>query len=257
MTAQPPAKVLNGRVALLTGAGQGVGRGIAIAMASAGASVVLAGRTVAKCDAVAEEIRSRGGSAVAVACDVKKSADIAACVDAAVATFGTVDILVNNAQEVVRGPLLEVTDEDMAVSWESGPLATLRLMQACHPHLCGGGVIINLGSRAGVKPDPIRCGPYAAVKESIRVLSRTAAWEWADDGIRTLVILPLSNSPALADFEVADPEAYQRSLAGIPMGRFGDPETDIGQVAVFLASDAAGYLTGITIPVDGGAAHLG
>ena len=226
-------------------------------MAAAGASVVLAGRTISKCERVAKEVTERGGSAIAVRCDVKSRSDIDDCVSAAVDRFGSIDILVNNAQEVVRGPLLDVSDDDMAASWESGPLATLRFMQACHSYLCGGGVVINLASRAGVKPDPINCGPYAAVKEAIRVLTRTAAWEWAPDGIRTVALLPLANSPALEQFALSDPEAYARTLAGIPMGRFGDAETDIGKVAVFLASDDARYLTGLTVPVDGGAAHVG
>ncbi len=257
MASEEVPQVLDGRVAIVTGAGQGVGRGIALAMADAGACVVLAGRTVSKCETVQAEIDERGGTAISVRCDVKVQADIEATVAAAVAEFATVDILVNNAQEVVRGPLLDVTDEDMAASWESGPLASLRFMQQCHPHLKQGGVIINLGSRAGVKPDPIRCGPYAAAKEAIRVLTRTAAWEWAEDGIRTVAILPLAQSPALEDFSKTDAEAYARSLSFIPMGRFGDAEVDIGKVAVFLASDDAGYLTGLTIPIDGGAAHVG
>ena len=256
------AQVLSGRVALITGAGQGVGRGIALAMAAAGAKVVLAGRTVSKCETVAAEVVERGGEALAVQCDVKSRTDIEACVQQTADTFGAIDILVNNAQQVVRGPLLEVSDDDMAVSWESGPLASLRFMQLCHPYLAaseadGGGVVMNLGSRSGVKSDPIHCGPYASVKESIRVLTRTAAWEWADDGIRTFALLPLATSPALIDFEADDPEAYARVISDIPMARFGDPETDIGKVAVFLASDDARYLTGMTVPIDGGAAHPG
>ncbi len=256
------AAVLEDRVALITGAGQGVGRGIALAMADAGAKVVLAGRTLSKCEAVQAEVVDRGGAALAVQCDVKDRDDISACIEAAVSAFGTIDILVNNAQQVVRGPLLEVTDDDMTVSWESGPLASLRFMQLCHPYLSaskaeGGGVVMNLGSRSGVKSDPIHCGPYASVKESIRVLTRTAAWEWASDGIRTFALLPLATSPALVDFERDDPDAYARVIADIPMARFGDPEVDIGKVAVFLASDDARYLTGMTVPIDGGAAHPG
>lgn len=253
---------LLGRVAVITGAGQGVGKGIALAMADAGAKVVVAGRTLSKCQTTAAEIEERGGQALALRCDVKVRADIEQCVADTVATFGTIDILVNNAQQVVRGPLLDVTDEDMAVSWESGPLATLRFMQLCHPYLKAadgspGGVVMNLATRSGVKPDPIHCGPYASVKEAIRLLTRTAAWEWAPDGIRTYALLPLARTPALTDFEANDPEAYGRVVADIPLARFGDPEVDIGRVAVFLASDDAQYLTGISVPIDGGAAHLG
>jgi len=89
------------------------------------------------------------------------------------------------------------------------------------------------------------------------VLTRSAAWEWADDGIRAYSIMPLADSPALADLAHDEPAVHQRALASIPMGRFGDPETDIGRVVVFLCGPDAAYLTGITIPIDGGAAHLG
>ncbi len=166
----------------------------------------------------------------------------------------------NNAQQVPRGPLLEVDDDTYRAGWESGPLATVRFMRACHPHLAAsphGGVVINLGSHAGVKPDPSRVGLYAGLKEEIRTLSRAAALEWAGDGIRVLTILPLARTPALDAFERDDPERYAEVLAEIPQGRFGDPETDIGPVVVFLCSERARYLTGISIPVDGGTAHLG
>ena len=250
-------KVLEDRVAIVTGAGQGVGRGIAIALAAAGASLVVTGRTESKCIVVAGEIEAAGGNALALPCDVKDAEQIDLCVAATLERFGRIDIMVNNAQEVPRGMLLDVTDDEYRAGWESGPLATFRFMRACHPHLRSGGVIINLGSRAGVKPHPVGAGAYAAIKEDTRALTRAAAVEWAADGIRVYAILPLSNSPALERLEVDEPAVYERVLSEIPMRRFGDPVRDIGQVAVFLCSDAAGYLTGITIPVDGGAAHIG
>jgi NAD(P)-dependent dehydrogenase (short-subunit alcohol dehydrogenase family) len=226
-------------------------------LAEEGVSVVIAGRTPAKCEAVASEITASGGVAMGTGCDVKDAAQIEACVAEAVRRFGRLDIMVNNAQEVPRGRLLEVRDEDFIAGWESGPLATQRFMRACHPHLCGGGVIINLGSRSGVKPSPVGAGAYAAVKEATRTLTRAAAVEWAGDGIRVYALLPLSNSPALERLEHDEPAVFERVLSEIPMRRFGDPVRDIGRVAVFLCSDDAGYLTGISIPVDGGAAHIG
>lgn len=244
------------KVALVTGGGQGVGRGIALALAAHGASVAIAGRTVAKCEATADEIIERGGDAVGLECDVKNAAAVDATVDAVVQRFGTIDICVNNAQEVPLGALLDLDDDDYRAGWESGPLATLRMMRACHPHLRGGGVVINLASHAGVKPNPSNAGAYAGVKEEIRCLTRAAAWEWADDEIRTFAILPLAATPALETFSETHPQRYAETLSVIPQRRFGDPENDIGPVVVFLCSPAAGYLTGISIPIDGGAAHL-
>lgn len=249
--------VLDERVAIVTGAGQGVGRGVALALSGEGARVVVAGRTVAKCEEVAAEIRSRGGEALAVACDVTLGSDIDGCVAATVQHFGTIDILVNNAQQVPRGALLEVDEADVQAGWDSGPLATLRFMRRCHPHLSGGGVIVNLGSRAGVKPNPSGSGVYAAVKEAVRAMTRAAAWEWAPDGIRAYALLPLSTSPGMDHLERFEPDVYEQVLSEIPMRRMGDPETDIGRVVVFLCGPDAAYLTGITLPVDGGAAHIG
>ena len=250
--------VLDGKVAIVTGAGQGVGRGIALALAAEGAAAVIAGRTLDKCVDAADEIAGRGGTAVPIECDVKVAADVESCVAAAIERFGRLDIMVNNAQEVPRGRILDVSDDAYRAGWESGPLATLRFMRACHPHLAGrNGVIINLGSRSGIKPNAAGAGVYAAIKEDTRTLTRAAAVEWAADGIRVYALLPLSNSPALEQLERDEPAVYERVLSEIPMRRFGDPEADIGRVAVFLCSDDAGYLTGISITVDGGAGHIG
>lgn len=249
---------LAGKVALVTGAGQGVGRGIAIALARQGARIVAAGRTLDKVERTAAEIAAEGHEARAVRCDVKDAADIEACVAATIAAFGTVDILVNNAQEVPLGYLLEVPDADVQAGWESGPLATLRFMRACHPHLkAARGAIVNMGSRAGVRPDPIRRGAYAAVKEAIRALTRAAAMEWAADGIRVNAVLPYAMSPAVEQLAAEHPDEFDRTRKLVPLQRIGDAELDIGRAVVFLCGDAAGYITGATIPVDGGNAFLG
>lgn len=249
---------LAGQVAIVTGGGQGVGRGIALALAGAGVHVVVAGRTVAKCETVAAEISERGGQARAIACDVKSPADIAATIEVAAVTWGRVDILVNNAQEVPFGSLLELADDDYRAGWESGPLATKRFMQACHPLLAvRGGTIINLGSNAGIMPHPsIGTGVYGALKEEIRALTRSAALEWVDDGIRAFTLMPIALTPAMEWFRDAAPDRYQAALDDIPMGRLGDSEQDIGPVVIFLCSPAARYMTGTSIPVDGGAARL-
>ena len=250
--------ILKHKTAIVTGAGQGVGRGIALALAAEGAAVVLVGRTRSKLDAVAAEVAERGGRAAAHACDIKDPAAIEACVAFAAETYGGVDILVNNAQEVALGYLLELSDEEVQAGWESGPMATLRFMRACHPHMraAGGGAVVNLGSRAAVRPDPIRRGAYAAVKEAIRAFSRAAAWEMAPDGIRVNTILPLATSPALEANAETNPDEYARTLSAIPLGRLGDPEADIGRAVVFLVGPDAGYITGTSLPLDGGAAYV-
>jgi NAD(P)-dependent dehydrogenase (short-subunit alcohol dehydrogenase family) len=243
---------LQGKAAIVTGSGQGVGRGIALALAHEGAAVALMGRTGAKVERVAAEITDRGGVALPIEGDVTRPDDIDATLAATIETFGQLDILVNNAQHIHRGPLLETSDNDARASWESGPLATLRFMQAAHPHLKGGGVIINLGSRAGVRPDPLGFGIYAAAKEAIRALSRTAAVEWGADGIRVVVILPFATSPELERMQREDPEAYARTRDASLLGRVGDPETDIGRAVAFLAGPDGKFITGTTIALDGG-----
>jgi NAD(P)-dependent dehydrogenase (short-subunit alcohol dehydrogenase family) len=215
------------------------------------------GRTESKIAAVHDEIVARGARALVVAGDVKNLADIERCVAATVAEFGTIDILINNAQEVALGSVLELADADVTAGWESGPMATLRFMRACHPHLVGGGAIVNMGSRAGVRPDPVDRGAYAAAKEAIRAFSRAAAMEWGADGIRVNVVLPYAMSPALERLAVERPEDYEKSRRAVPLARIGDAEIDIGRAVAFLVGPDSGYITGATIPVDGGNAFLG
>ena len=243
---------LAGKVAIVTGGGQGVGRGIALALAAEGATTVLMGRTAAKVRRVAAEIAERGGKALAMEGDVTRPADIDAVLAATIESFGRLDILVNNAQHIPRGRLLDLPDSEVQAAWESGPLATLRFMRSAHPHLRGGGVIINLGSRAGVRPDPIGCGAYAAAKEAIRALSRSAAMEWGLDGIRVIVILPFAVSAQLERMEREDPEAFARTVNATALGRVGDPEADVGRAVAFLAGPDAGFITGTTVALDGG-----
>jgi NAD(P)-dependent dehydrogenase (short-subunit alcohol dehydrogenase family) len=251
------AGVLRDKVAIVTGSGQGVGRGIALALAAEGASVMLTGRTQSKLDAVRAEIAGRGGTAATVVGDVKVLADIEGCVAGTVARFGTVDILVNNAQEVPMGYLLEVKDEAVQAGLASGPLATLRFMRLCHPYLRGGGAIVNMASGAGVRPDPIRRGAYAAAKEAIRALTRAAAVEWGPDGIRVNAVLPYAMSPALEHLASEYPGEFDARRNANPMRRIGDAERDIGRAVVFLVGPDAGYITGASIPVDGGNAFVG
>ena len=248
--------MLAGKVALITGGGQGVGRGIALALARRGAKVALIGRTPAKLEAVAAEI---GNEAACFAADIKDAAAVTAAVHAVADRFGGIDILVNNAQEVPLGPLLAVEDDAFEAGFASGPLASFRLMKACHPWLRerGGGTIINLASSAAVRWDMSNYGAYAAVKQATRALTRAAAAEWGPDNIRVLAIAPHANSPGLQGWIDNNPEEAEAFFRTIPLRRVGDCETDIGEAVAALCGPDFGYLTGATIPLDGGQAHFG
>jgi NAD(P)-dependent dehydrogenase (short-subunit alcohol dehydrogenase family) len=250
-------KRLSDKVALVTGAGQGVGQGIALALAAEGASVAVAGRTVAKLEATCREIESRGGRALPVGCDVKRLDSLEACVKTVVEQLGGLSILVNNAQEVPLGRLDQVADESFEAGWQSGPLATFRLMKLCYPHLKGNGSIINLASAAGKRWDASGYGCYGAVKEAIRQLTRAAACEWGKDNIRTNVLLPLAESAGLKGWTQARPDEAAAYFATIPMRRVGDCEADIGRFVVALCSEECRYVNGQSIGLDGGQAYLG
>jgi len=248
---------LDNKVALITGAGQGVGQGIAYALAAEGASIVAVGRTQTKIDITAAEIMGRGGKALAVHCDVKDDAGLEIAVIQTMQHFGRLNILVNDAQEVPLGPLNQVSDKSFTAAWESGPLATFRLMKMCYPHLKGDGCIINLATAAAKRWDLNGYGAYAAVKEAIRQISRAAACEWAKDGIRTNCILPLANSPAMAMWSRQRPQESAAFVATVPMQRIGDCEQDIGRFVATLCSDDCRYINGQSIGVDGGQVFIG
>ena len=243
---------LDGKVAIVTGAGQGVGRGIALALATEGARVVVAGRTLDKVERVAKEIADRGGTALPVRCDVTERPDVDGLVAAATDAFGSVDILVNNAQSSSQGRLEDVTEADITRNMGSGPIASLWCMQACLPYLKEqGGTIVNLGSSTGVQGDP-GFGAYAMAKEAIRGLSKVAAREWGRYGITVNVICPAAESPASDAFFAAHPEHLERIERETPLGRFGRSEEDIGRACVALAGGDLSYLTGATLMLDGG-----
>ena len=244
---------LDGKVAIVTGAGQGIGRGITLAFAKEGAELVLVGRTQAKLDATAAEIVEHGGGkAVCVAGDLGKRAEVERVVNAAVASFDTVDILVNNAQDSVQRIIEETTDDDVERSYRSGPLATLYGMQACFPYLKRrGGSIVNFGSSTALRGDETFAS-YAMAKEAIRGLTRVAAREWGRYGIRVNSVCPASMSPSAEVWAEENPERFKAVLKNIPLGRMGDAETDIGRAIAALVSDDLHYLTGATLVLEGG-----
>lgn len=245
---------LVGKSALITGAGQGIGLGIARAYAAAGVSLVITGRDEAKLERAAGELRALGATTVVSTGDSADPAAARRAVQLAVDRFGGLDVLVNNAQSSKPGvPLEDIDEATLRLTLESGLFGAFHHMQAAFPSMVarGGGSIINFGSREGIFGG-VGFAAYAATKEAIRGLSRTAAREWGRHGIRVNVLCPAALSPTAVtylDAHPAEAEMYRREIA---LGRFGDPEDDIGPTALFLASDASRYVTGQTINVDGG-----
>ena len=224
-----------------------------MALADAGAAVIAAGRTLEKVEKVAAEIRAAGGDAIGVRCDVGVEADIEALFGDTVVAFGGLDVLVNNAQTVPPNRRLqEVPFHDVELALKTGPVATLRCMQAAFPHLTDrGGSIVNLGSNTAIEGAPL-FGAYAMAKEGIRGVSRVAANEWGRFGIRVNVICPFGDSPSAVEFNQAHPDAAEAILRSTALRRMGDCQEDIGRAVAALVSDDMGYLTGATLMLDGG-----
>jgi NAD(P)-dependent dehydrogenase (short-subunit alcohol dehydrogenase family) len=237
----------------VTGAGQGIGAAIATAYAREGARVLITGRTLAKL----EEVAGQAGGIVPFEAHAGNRDDAARTVAEAVARWGRVDVLVNNAHSFTDYLPLEDPrmEEHVLIDMQSAFVGSLQLMQQAFPHMqgAGGGSIINMGSSYG-----IRCEPgflaYAASKEAIRTLTRTAAKEWGRHRIRVNTILPAALSPK-AKWYLEDSGTHDAELAKVALGRFGEP-ADIAPLAIFLASDESNYITGQTIGADGGSTML-
>lgn len=242
---------LDGRVALVTGGGQGVGLGIARALAAAGARVALVDR-----EAERVERAAAGIDGVALLGDVVRPEDALRCCDETVARLGRLDVLVNNAHHVIGERLLDVTDESLETVWSTGFLGAFNFMKAARPHLRRGASIINVVSSVMLKTDTSGFALYAATKTAIRSMTRTLACEWGPDGIRVNALSPQTDSPAWQRWSAGNPELAARILSEIPLGHVGDAERDVGPVAVFLASDASRYVTGSLVLADGGRGQL-
>jgi len=154
------------------------------------------------------------------------------------------------------GNLLQVSDDAFEAGWMSGPLATFHFMKLCHPFLKGGGKIINLASSSALRADSEGYGAYAAVKEAIRSLSRTAAVEWGPDNILVNCIMPLAKSTGMEWWMNERPEEAAKFVKTIPLGKVGDCKDDIGEAVCHLLSEGMSYITGSTIMIDGGQAFL-
>ena len=251
------SKRLAGKVAIVTGAGQGIGEAIAVGYAAEGAKVLITGRTQSKLDEVVAKIAAAGGTALGIEALAGNKEQAKLTVDRAIAEWGRVDALVNNAHTFtdylpIEDPKME---ENCNTDIQSAFFGSLQLMQLCFPHMVaqGGGSIINMGTGFS-----IRCEPgflaYAATKEAIRVLTKTAAKEWGRHKIRVNTILPSALTPK-SIWYLEDSGTYDQELAKVAMGRFGEPK-DIAPTAIFLASDDSDFVTGQTIGVEGGTTML-
>lgn len=246
---------LQGKVAVVTGAGDGIGASIARRFVVEGAKVVIAERDEDRGRAVADELAGAyDGNAVFVATDVRKREDNEAMIRTAVDTWGSIDILVNNAWGGGKISRVELKtdaliDHGLAVGFR-GPLWA---MQAAFPHMkaAGWGRVINLCSLNGVNAH-MGTLEYNTAKEALRAATRTAAREWASTGIVCNVICPAAKSAAFRAIMAEHPELVASADAANPMGRTGDTYDDISPVALFLASEDCRYMTGNTLYVDGG-----
>ncbi|CAN5690779.1 SDR family oxidoreductase [soil metagenome] len=250
--------ILDGKTALVTGSGRGIGRGIAVALAREGAAIGVVDLVADTAQAVTDEIAEFGGKALAVAADIRDPVQIDDSVAATVARFGGLDILVNNAMAAkTQVPFEEIDDESIELAFSTGPAAVLRYLRAAHPYLAAAkGRVINL--RSGSEIQGLNgYGSYIAAKAAVGGITRAAAREWGPQGINVNAICPFALSEAALKHFDARPEDLVSALSALSIRRTGDPELDIGRVAVFLASPDSTFITGCTISVDGGGSFIG
>ena len=266
----PAGLDLQDRVAIVTGAGRGIGRAMSLSLAEAGADVVATARTETELDETVALVEKTGRRALAITADVSRSDDVDDLVERALDHFGRIDILINNAGKLFKGPLApfpDVTLEPPRVTrktdvrhsdeeWQSvidiNLTGVFYCCRAVAPHMMerGYGKIINLSSNNGTMAFPL-VAAYNASKAAVNMLTRVLALEWAPYSICVNAIGPGDYHTAMTDASWSDPEGRQRHLDGIPMHREGDLE-ELGTLAVYLASPASDYMTGQIIYMDGG-----
>ncbi|MCL3882911.1 SDR family oxidoreductase [Marivita sp. GX14005] len=241
------------QVIIVTGGAAGIGGAITSELAQRGASVVAVDLNEEAGQALAED---SSGRIAFLQGDISKSETAKQAVDLALSRFGKLTGLVNNAHASRQKPLLEHTPEDWDLSMGTGFQGTLNFMLAAHDALAGtGGAIVNFGSGAALEGQRKQAS-YAAAKEAIRGLSRVAAHEWAEDGIRVNIVCPLALTEGVAKWKEAHGDQYDEVAAKIPLGRFGDPQKDVAPVVAFLLSEESRYMTGQTVMADGGTIML-
>ncbi|MFT5087718.1 MAG: 2-deoxy-D-gluconate 3-dehydrogenase [Planctomycetota bacterium] len=243
---------LTGRVSLVTGGNGGIGRGIAFGLAQAGADLVIVGRNEMKNAAVVEELQRLGRRAIGVQCDVLDSTQIEAAMEATNSEFGRLDILVNNAGVAGGGPAEDIEQEKWDRILGTNLTAMFRICQTAFPLLKSSphGKIINIGSEYSI----FGAGgvvPYSTSKGGVVQLTKSLAIAWAPHGIQVNCIVPGWTRTDMTQGAQKNEHRYTQIVERTPAGRFGEPE-DMGGAAVFLASQASDFVTGVVLPVDGG-----
>lgn len=247
-------KKLENNVTIITGGGKGIGFGMASAFAKEGSNLVLTGRTESTLLEAKKKLEELYGVKVLVmVADGADEERIKEVIAKTIETFSKINTLINNAQASKSGlMLIEHSKEDLDVAINSGLYATFFYMREAYPYLKESkGSVINFASGAGMYGKAGQSS-YGAAKEGIRGLSRVAATEWGPDGIRVNMVAPLAMTESLKQWKENYPELFEKTIQGIPLGRFADPMQDIGRVCVFLASDDASFITGETITLQGG-----
>jgi NAD(P)-dependent dehydrogenase (short-subunit alcohol dehydrogenase family) len=244
---------LKGQVAVVTGSTRGIGKAIARALGQAGAMVVISSRKQEACEAVAREFRAEGLEVMALACHVGHKDQLQGLVDATMTAWGRIDILVcNAATNPVYGPMAEISDDAFDKIMATNVRSVFQLCNMVCPDMAarGRGSVILISSIAALRGNAV-IGVYGISKAAEAGLARNLAVEWGPKGVRVNAIAPGLIRTDFAKALLDDPVRRQRSEQATPLRRIGEPE-DIAGVALFLASDAAAFVTGQTIVADGG-----
>jgi len=251
-----PSLRLDGKVVVVTGAGQGLGESAARRLAALGARVVLLDLNDARCEEIAAELGAQGAEALGLRCDVGDEASVEAAAAAAAERFGPCDGLVNNAGVIAWTPL-----EDLSLAdWERVVRVNLTGVFLCTKHFGrqmleqGGGSIVNVASVAASLPEP-RAGAYSSTKAAIRLLAEQTAVEWGPRGVRANTVSPGMMHTPMAERFLSVPEALKRRQEMVASRRIGRPE-EVADVIAFLVGDASSYVNGQNIEVDGGMTRM-
>ncbi|MDN6162546.1 MAG: SDR family oxidoreductase [Atopostipes sp.] len=247
---------LKDKVTIITGGAGGIGRGMALAYVKEGAKVVIVDLDKEAGEQVINELHEYNSDSLFIEQDLTKHNELKDLVEKVAEEYGRIDILINNAHASNMASIENTTQADFDFSFNTGFYPTFYLMQAALPYLKDSkGKIINFASGAGIEGH-VNQGTYAAAKEAIRGISRVAANEFGEFGINVNIISPIAKSEGIEEWAKNNPETYEGMLSGIPLGRIGEVEEDIGRVAVFLGSKDSDYITGQTLMVDGGSIKL-